>query len=196
VNHDCCASAGLAEGIPEDEEAACYVFAGLSAGAPTSQLAALDFKPAQVRGVYLFGLEKVGNRNFQVHYNFVLGGVTRAWWNRLDPWIEVPAADATIAAAVGAAGATNFVNPIFERLDNRRWWRIDPRAPAGSATACLRMTTDPALAAPCPNTPANPNCGLTIADHNFGTYVANIRPCALASTAEACVANLAITQPQ
>jgi hypothetical protein len=170
-----------------------YVLTGSSSGAMTSQFAALDFKPAQVRGVYLFGLEKIGNTKFQAHYNFVLGSVTRAWWNRFDPWIEVPAADATIAAAVFAAGVRpRLVNPVFQRLDNRRWWRIDPRAAAGSATACQRMTADPALAAPCPGIPtASPACILDSADHRPEAYIADIRPCALASNDDACLANLA-----
>jgi pimeloyl-ACP methyl ester carboxylesterase len=170
------------------------VFAGNSAGSMTSQFAALDFKPAHVRGVYLFGMPKVGNRNFQVHYNFVLGGVTRAWWNRFNPWIEVPAADATIAAAVGAAIDAPFpVNPVFQRLDNRRWWRIDLRAAEDSATACQRMTADPALAAPCPGIPTDsPACELDNDDHGTGPHVNNIKACALASTADTCVANLDI----
>jgi pimeloyl-ACP methyl ester carboxylesterase len=175
-----------------------YVFAGLSAGAMTSQFAALDFKLAQVRGVYLFGLEKVGNTNFQVHYNFVLGDVTRAWWNRFDAWIEVPAANTAIADALPDDVPT-FVNPIFQRLNNRRWWRIDPDAAQGSATACQRLTTNPELAAPCPGIPtASPACQgvLNTADHEPGEYIDNIRPCARASTADACVVDLAaITLP-
>ena len=153
------------------------MFAGLSAGAVASQFAALDCD--RVRGVYLFGLEKAGYEPFQTYYFNKRGAVTHAWWNKLDPWPVVPAADAEASTLLAAVSLPSFVDANFVSLPNSLWWRIEP----GTAQ-CKRM--DAALAAPC----GGSDCPQLLAnDHNPKEYFYNIRGCV---TLDQCQQTVAI----
>jgi hypothetical protein len=142
------------------------VFAGLSAGAAVSQFAALDYK--RIRGVYLYGLQKIGNDAFQRHYEAKRGAVTTSWWNKFDPWPVVPA-DNSLAPALFAQLPDQTVLPTMRMLDMRFWWRVNP-----TTNACDRMTAD--LATPCGRA-GDTTCTLDTDDHRPADYFNNIQAC-------------------
>jgi hypothetical protein len=157
------------------------VFAGLSAGAAVSQIAALDFK--RIRGVYLYGLQKIGNDAFQRHYEVKRGAVTTSWWNKFDAWPVVPASSpAQLALLPPEVGAV--VLPTLRMLDMRYWWRVNPYT-----SACERMTAE--TAEPCART-GTTNCPLNTEDHSPEEHFNSISACVTGAINNQCLSDLEV----
>jgi hypothetical protein len=162
------------------------VFAGLSAGAAVSQFAALDFK--RVRGVYMYGVQKIGNAAFQTYYAAKRGAVTssRAWWNRFDAAPIAPPSDAAQQALLEPLLPTRPpIIPDMRMLDMRFWWRVNPYS-----FACERMNSE--LAEPCARAGVT-TCPINTVDHGPDEHFTSIRACVTSN--DQCLNRLAILAP-
>jgi hypothetical protein len=157
------------------------VFAGLSAGAAVAQFAALDFK--RVRGVYMYGVQKIGNAAFQAHYAAKRGAVTSSWWNRFDWAVIVPPSDAANQAQLPTDSQDLPIIPDMRMLDMRYWWRVNPYS-----LACERIVTGE-LAELCARTGVT-TCPLNDTDHSPEGHFNSIRRCV--TTNDQCLNGLSI----
>ncbi|WIA44329.1 hypothetical protein OEZ86_007119 [Tetradesmus obliquus] len=147
------------------------VFAGLSAGAAVSQFAALEFE--RVRGVFLFGVQRIGNAAFQANYAAEMGAFTSSWWNKFDAWPIVPVADEDELALLPADGIDATIKPRLHMLDARFWWRVNPYT-----NVWERMTG--ALAEPCARA-GDATCTLNVEDHAPKAHFDSLKACVGAS---------------